>query len=272
MRGDSDGAAKLINSGVLDEGDNKSVYSPYLYFAAQKNDTNVMAALFTKGVDVNYKRSPFPPDAGRAAVHGAAMTRSAEALRMLLDRKANATLRDGYTVTPFELSVQLVEPPGPVTDMLIEAGAKPTERGELKVSSAGTHWALASYQERHGNAIGAISNYRKAAEWYERASKEMLGSAKFMAFLNTPFMRSTLFIGALATGAAVSSSGGVVVYNNPGGPVALFDPNSIKAVKGNVAAQLDKGERYAAYSKLCADRANELNRAQDRSTPSDSSK
>jgi len=256
VRGDSDGAVKLINSGALDSANNGAVYGDFLFLAAQKNDTNTMLALFTKGADIGHKQPSIGPEASRTAVHAAAQYRSAQALRILLDRGGDATKRDGRLLTPFDLSVMSIETPGLVTDMLIEVGAKPQDDNFSKVVEGGTHWAMASYQERHGAVAAAIASYQKAAQSYEHASRQMLGSEKFLKFMNSPFMRSTLVLGTLATGAAVSSSGGVVIYNDS--PFAPMDPNRVKSVEAVIASEHGKGERYAAYSRLCADRTKEL--------------
>jgi ankyrin repeat protein len=266
VRGDSEGAVKLINSGALDSGNNGAVYGDYLFLAAQKNDTNSMLALFAKGADIHHKQPSIGPVASRTAVHAAAHYRSAQALRLLLDRGGDATKRDGRMLTPFDLSVLSIETPGPVTDMLIEAGAKPQDENHSKVVEGGTHWAMASYQERHGNIAAAIASYQRASQSYERASRQMLGSAKWGKFMNSAAFRSVLVADAVALqGAGVNSNPGAVA-------ATLADPNSRRAVEVSIAADQDKAEHYAAYSKLFADRARELEQSQNRAPSLDSAK
>jgi hypothetical protein len=251
IRGDSEGAVKIINSGALDKrtGDE---FGHFLFLAARENDTNTMFALFNKGADPNHKESKYTPAAGRTPMHAAAQMRRVEALSMLLEHGAHAEPRSGPGLTPFDLSVSVIEPPGPATDMLISAGSKPRDDSTDKVASAGTQWAMASYAERHGDIFAAIGCYKKAAEWYRRASEAELGSAKFGAFMNSAFMRSFLVVASLGVGVAATSTGG---YYDAGGTFSLLDPDLAKTRRGNIATLKEKGERYAGYSKLCSDRA-----------------
>lgn len=269
LRGDSEGAVKLINSGTLDSKNNGAVYGDYLFYAAQRNATNVMLALFAKGADVHHKQPSLAGTAPqRTAVHAAAQARNAEALKLLINCGGNVMDQDAIYLTPFDLSVlgpaySGPEYPGVVTDMLIEAGARPREKYSsrwvfTREAAAGTHWAMASYQERHGTISEAISSYQNASHLYERLSADAIGLEKFNKFLNSPVMRSVLFAGLTATDAAVIASGGTVVYNNPGGPLALLDPKSARIVKEGIATLHSTAERYAVYSKLLADHAKDL--------------
>jgi hypothetical protein len=271
LRGDSEGAVKLISNGVLDSKDNGAVYGDYLFYAAQKNDTNVMLALFARGADMHHRQPGVVGVAPkRTAVHAAAQARSAEALKLLIDRGGNVMDQDAIYLTPFDLSVLGPEYGGPeypgvVTDMLIEAGARPREKYSSRwvfttESAAGTHWAMASYEERRGELSEAISSYQMAPQLYERVSQNALGLEKFTRFLNSPIMRSALVVGNFALGSAVNSPTGVAVNNlNPSStPFDPLDPKRAEAVNGNIASLHDKAERYAVYSKLLADHAKEL--------------
>ena len=265
VSGNSDEAVKIIDSGVLGQGAKKKFYGHCLYLAARTNDTNVMLALLAKGANVNHKEplGMTSVEIGQTPLHAAAQSRSAQALRILLDHGSIVSAQDRAKVTPLALSVLSIEAPGPVTDMLIEAGVdlrvekkvKGYSWVDLYASRAGIHWAMASYSERHGDKTAAVGYYRTAAEWYQKAAENLIGWAKFQKFMSSPFMRSTLVVGSLATGAAAQSSGGVVVYGGNAGPFTPLDPNLVNTAKSNISALQDKAERYAAYSKLCSDLA-----------------
>lgn len=274
LRGDSEGAVKIINSGVLDGNiDGETDFMTALYLAAEKNDTNVVQALLAKGANPNLANSSSDyPHAGETPVHGAARKRSAEALKLLLAHGGNALVRQhvygmfSNNKTPFDMSVEEIEPPGPVTDILIEAGAEPAK--QLKGAAwyqlsyiAGTHWAVASYKERHGSPDVAIQHYELAAQWYESASKKVLGSEKWVKFMNSPVMS------AMAASTAVALGGGGPLTPFGPSPLTPLEPETIQSQKTYAAMLHDSGERYAAYSKLCADRAAELRKVQTSNTP-----
>ncbi len=253
IRGDSEGAMKIINGGALD-GRHSATFGEHLYYAALKNDTNVVRALIAKGADPNWTGWLTP--VGQTPVSAAARMRSAEALKILIEHGGSVLergpdYREYYT--PFEVSVLEIEPPGPVTDILIEAGAKPRATSKLPFATAGIHWALASYKERHGDIAGALEHYEQAAKWYEQASREMLSSEKWIKFMNSPFMRYTIVLGALTAPAAAG-----YVWVDPRAPFIPLDPGFVNAQKRGIARLQDKAERYAAYSKFCGDRAKEL--------------
>ena len=130
-----------------------------LYNAALRGDTNVVRALLDKGANPN---ATFwtGARAGETSVHAATRRRNIETLIMLVDHGGNLFKEGpGFGVpylTPFEASVMEIEPPGPVTDMLIEAGAKPKKNGESPIATAGTYWAAAFYKERHGDLEGVL--------------------------------------------------------------------------------------------------------------------
>jgi hypothetical protein len=174
-------AIQLINSGTIPDCDQKLNGKTPLYEAALRNQTGVIEALLQRGADPNRGADWFTP------MIAAAQKRNMEALKILMLNKGDPKAQR-INISLLDSAVMEIEPPGPVTDMLIDAGARPGPgfhplRWQL---GGGPHWAMASYHERKGNSVAAVGEYEKAAEGYAKVSREILGWAKRREFVQTP--------------------------------------------------------------------------------------
>jgi hypothetical protein len=185
-----------------------------LYQAAVRNDTNLIQRLIAEGADpkasvkANYAYlGYFQSGVTESAVHGAARARQVEALKMLLKHNGTTPVPNAlfalqrYEYSPLDASVMDIEPPGPITDTLIEAGYRPRDIGSAKLkdknlfdvlSVAGSLWALASYQERNGQAGEAAGNYERAAELYAFSSNRIFPLAKRQEWARSPVVRTIM--------------------------------------------------------------------------------
>jgi hypothetical protein len=181
-----------------------------LHQAATKNDKRAVELLLADGasstspvlVNASYRRY-FQSGVRESAIHGAAKARSLDALRVLLSQTAALPSTNGdatwmmgrFQYTPLDASVMEFEPPGAVTDLLIEAGYRPRTIESINrdnpfdlLSRAGTYWALASYQERHDDSGNAAKNYDAAAEMYADFSRRLFKLAKRQEFARSPMI------------------------------------------------------------------------------------
>jgi hypothetical protein len=192
-----------------------------LYEAARNGDTASVETLIAQGASPTSNipatasyRGYVQSRASESAIHGAARARNIGALRAMLARapvlpSTNGDaewLLGGFKYTPLDGSVMEIEAPGPVTDLLIEAGYRPRVVANWKnvfdvLYIAGSHWALASYQERHGDAAAAARNYDMAAEMYANFSQTLYKLAKRQEFARSPLV--SLFANTVASGASV---------------------------------------------------------------------
>jgi ankyrin repeat protein len=206
-------AVQLISDGTIKDCDQKLNGRTALYEAALRNQTELMEILLRRGADPNRGGTRLTP------MFAAARKRNLEALKILLAHNGDAKAQQS-NLSLLDAAVTEIEPPGPVTDMLIAAGARPGPVPEIWGWQVygGVYWALASYHERNGMSVQAASEYEKAADGYAKGSQKILNWAKRREFVQTPG-GSLLFM--LAVGEAGRLSGAALQGGNANAYVQL---------------------------------------------------
>ena len=232
-----------------------------LYLAASRNQVEVAKGLIARGANPNAKC-----EFGLTPLHAAARKRHPEMAKLLLDHGAHvgglARAKPAYlssVVSPLDWAVSEVAAPGPVTDLLVEAGARPRDLGKIRhlgnepeIASfkAGAHWAVASYAERKAERNRAIENYLEAAYWYGDASKVIANDLKLGDFFATVFGRE-LLVGL--AGAVVAAQGG-----NPFAAEMQYRAQLERAPTDERERSRYMGRTFATLAKFCSERAEAL--------------
>jgi ankyrin repeat protein len=212
-----------------------------LYIAAYHGDRDIVSLLVEKGSTVDAKIND-----GFTPLMVAALNGHGEIVKLLVEKGAGVNAKNKHLQTPLYFASYSEQKE--IAEYLIKAGAKTCiieKNADDIYATAQSYRFVAEYNEKAENTEKAIEHYLVAADYYEKASKELMekshkyGREKAMA-ITAGFLGKTLSaLDSMALGKGIST---------------IPDPTRDKDIErmGNEAEQAAQMQKeYAEKSDRC---------------------